>query len=69
MVVWNLKLKGYDRFSIFYMLIMVIYMGQATPETSRMIGGLSGNPIPLLIPIILTFILCQKNPISFRNRN
>lgn len=69
MVAWGLKLKEYDRFSIFYMFIMIIYMGQATPETSRMIGGLSGNPIPLLIPIILTFILCRKNPISFRNRN
>lgn len=69
MVFGSLKLKEYDRFSIFYMFIMIIYMGQATPETSRMIGGLSGNPIPLLIPIILTFILCRKNPISFRNRN
>lgn len=63
------KLKGYDRFSIFYMFVMIIFMAQATPETSRMVGNLSGNPIPLLIPIILTFILCRKNPISFRNRN
>ena len=68
MVAWGLKLKEYDRFSIFYMFIMIIYMGQATPETSRMIGGLSGNPIPLLIPIVLTFILCRKNPITFNNK-
>ena len=45
---------------------MVIYMGQMTPETGRMVGSLSGNPIiPFLIPIILTIILLFRNPISF----
>ena len=69
MFLWNVnKLKKYDHFSIFYMLIMIIYMAQATRETSRMIGGLSGNPIPFLIPIVLTFILCKKNPISFNDK-
>ena len=60
--------KKYGRFEIFYMLVMVIYMAQATPETGRMIGGLSGNPIPFLLPIVLTYILWRKHPISFNDR-
>ena len=48
---------------------MIIYMAQATPETSRMVGSLSGNPIPFIIPIILTLILYKKHPISFKNKN
>lgn len=59
----------YGKFEMFYMFVIVIYMAQATPETSRMIGGISGNPIPLLLPMILTFILLKKNPISFNNKN
>ncbi len=51
------------------MLVMVIYMGQATPETSRMVGSLSGNPIPLLLPIMLTYMLWKKHPVSFNDRN
>ena len=47
---------------------MIIYMAQATPETSRMVASLSGNPIPFLMPIVLTFILCRKNPITFNNK-
>lgn len=47
---------------------MIIYMAQATPETSRMVASLSGNPIPFLILIVLTFILCRKNPITFNNK-
>lgn len=38
-----------------------------TPETGRMVGGLSGNPIPLLIPIVMTIILLVRNTISFSN--
>lgn len=59
----------YGRFEIIYMLVMVIYMAQATPETGRMVGVLSGNPIPLLLPIVLTYFLCRKHAVSFRNRN
>ena len=44
---------------------MVIYMAQMTTDTGRMAGGLSGNPIPFLIPIVLTIILLIRNPISF----
>lgn len=55
-------------FDYIYMFVMVIYMAQATPETSRMVTELSGNPIPLFLPIILTYVLCTKNPISFRSK-
>lgn len=58
----------YGRFEIFYVFIMIIYMAQSTPETGRMIGLISGNPIPFLFPIILTFILCQRHPITFNNK-
>lgn len=68
MIIESNFLKKYGRFEIFYMLVMVIYMAQATPETGRMIGGLSGNPIPFLLPIILTYMLWRKYPISFNNR-
>lgn len=50
------------------MLVMVIYMAQATPETSRMVRGLSGNPIPLLLPMVLTYVLWRRHPISFHNK-
>lgn len=67
MIIEN-NFKKYGRFEIFYMLVMVIYMAQATPETGRMIGALSGNPIPFLLPIALTYILWRKHPISFNDR-
>lgn len=45
---------------------MVIYMAQMTPNTGRMVGTLSGNPmIPFYIPIILTFILLLRHHITF----
>ena len=62
-------LKKYGYFEMFYMFIMVIYMAQATDETSRMVGSISGNPIPFLLPIILTIILCKKHPVSFKDRS
>lgn len=62
-------IKTYGKFETFYILVMVIYMGQATAETSRMIGNLSGNPVPLLLPIVLTYILCRRHSISFNNKN
>lgn len=69
MIIFNIRRKKeYNRYSIFYMFVMIIYMAQATPETSRMVASLSGNPIPFLIPIVLTFILCRKNPITFNNK-
>lgn len=51
------------------MFVMVIYMAQATKETGRMVGSISGNPIPFLIPIVLTYLLCKRHPISFNNKN
>lgn len=44
-------------------------MAQTTPETSRMVGTISGNPIPFLIPIVLTIILLVRNRVNFSNRN
>lgn len=57
----------YPVYEYLYMFVMVIYMAQMTTDTSRMVGGLSGNPVPFLIPIVLTLILLIRNPISFRN--
>ena len=34
-----------------------------------MVGTISGNPIPLLLPIVLSYILCKRHNISFHNRN
>ncbi|MCL1610380.1 hypothetical protein [Marseilla massiliensis] len=59
----------YGRFEVLYMFVMVIYMAQATKETGRMVGSISGNPIPFLIPIVLTYLLCKRHPISFNNKN
>ena len=55
----------YPIYEYLYLFVMVIYMAQMTPDTGRMVGVLSGNPIPLLIPIVLTIILLVRNPISF----
>ena len=65
--------KIHDRFfcplyEYLYLFVMVIYMAQMTPDTGRMVGRLSGNPIPLLIPIVLTIILLIRNPISFHHQ-
>ena len=58
----------YGRYEVIYMFVMVIYMAQATVETSRMIGSISGNPIPLLLPIVMTYFLYKRHPISFNDR-
>ena len=56
----------YPIFEYIYLFVMVIYMAQMTPDTARMVGGLSsGSIFPLLIPIVLTIILLIRNPISF----
>lgn len=57
------------RYEYFYFFVIALYMAQMTPETTRMIGGLSSPWIPFLIPIALTVILLLRNPISFNNRN
>lgn len=57
----------YPVYEYLYMFVMVIYMAQMTTDTSRMVGELSGNPVPFLIPIVLTLILLIRNPISFRD--
>ncbi len=55
-------------FEYLYMFVMVIYMSQMTKETGRMVGTLSGNPIPFFIPIVMTVILLYRNPISFAHK-
>lgn len=60
--------KSTSRFDWWYMFVMVIYMGMATSATKRMVNTLSGNPVPLLLPMILTFILYARNRISFKSR-
>ena len=55
----------YPIYEYLYLFVMVIYMAQMTPATGRMVGTLSGNPIPFLIPIVLTIILLKRNSISF----
>lgn len=58
-------------FNYFYMLVMVIYMGQATRETACMTGGsLVKQFIPIFIPIFLTLVLLYKNKkISYESKN
>lgn len=58
----------WPRFERFYFFVMLIYAAQMTPDTARMIGNLSGNPIPFLIPILLTIVLLFRNPISFADK-
>lgn len=57
----------YPIYEYLYLFVMVIYMAQMRPETGRMVGRLSGDPIPFLIPIVLTIILLIRNPIRFND--
>ena len=43
-------------FERLYVFLMVIYMAQMTPEAGRMVGRLSGDPVPLLVPIVMTLV-------------
>lgn len=54
-------------FEYLYMVVMIVYTAQMTGTTARMVGGLSGNPIPFLIPIVLTIVLLARHRISFDN--
>lgn len=65
----GLKKNLVSSYDYIYMIIMVIYMGQMTEDTARMVGGLSGNPIPFIIPIITTLVFTVNHHISFRNKN
>lgn len=63
------NIKG--KFGVFewvYLFIILLYTAQMTPQTGRMLAGLSGNPIPLLIPIVLTAVLLFRNPVSFADK-
>lgn len=57
-------------FDYLYMIVMLIYMGQATPETRCMISGnIFQEFIPIMIPIVLTGILIYFHKIAFDNVN
>ena len=65
----GLKKNLVSRYDYVYMIIMVLYMAQMTGFTDRMVGRLSGNPIPFLIPIVATCILVNKHRVKFSNKN
>ena len=67
----GINIFGECRVGIFeyvYMFVMYIYMSQMTSTTSRMVGTLSGNPVPFLLPIVLTVILLVSHRVSFKSR-
>lgn len=47
-------------FEYIYMILMIIYMAQMTPATNRLLGSLSSDFIPLLIPLLPTLYLFFK---------
>lgn len=62
----NTKIRTFD---YLYAFVMVIYMAMGTRETSRMVSTLSGNPIPFLIPIILTIIVLNNKSIGLGSKS
>lgn len=62
------KKHKWPLFERFYIFVMLIYAAQMTPETARMIQNISGNPVPFLIPIVLTAILLFKHRINFLDK-
>lgn len=65
----GLKKHIASTYDYIYMIIMVVYMAQMTRDTGRMVGNLSGNPVPFLIPIILTTIFAINHRVKFHNKN
>ena len=59
--------KKVKRFEYLYLFVMIIYLAQMTPRMSRMTTGLTGDWFVLLLPIFLTYILCNRNRISFES--
>lgn len=59
-----------SKFDYFYMLVIIIYLGQATRDTACMTGGsLIKQFVPIFIPIFLTLILLYKNKrISYKSK-
>ena len=57
-----------NTYEYWYLVLMVVYMAQMTSDTSRMVGGISGNPIPFFLPILATIILIKRNNVDFRYR-
>ncbi len=65
----NKKKRTNNLFEYIYMVIMVIYMGQMTPVTSRMVSSISGNLFPFLLPIVASVFLWLRRPVSFFHRS
>ena len=63
------KKYNIDLIDYLYMVVMIIYMGQMTPETSRMVGNISGDLFPFLLPIVLTVFIAIKHRVSILNGN
>lgn len=62
--------REYSKFDFFYMLVMVVYLGQATTETAAMYGvNILKHIIAFSIPIFLSIILLCRNKINFKERN
>ena len=52
-------------FEYFYFIVMFFYAFQLCPATLRMRFGLSGDPIPFILPIALTGILLFRNKVRW----
>lgn len=55
-------------FEFFYFFIVVIYMAQMVPETTRMVGGLSAPWFPFVMPLVLTAIMAIRHRVNFFDR-
>ena len=59
--------KKYGFYEYFYLFVMVIFMAQISGETRYYTFSLS-NPLPSLIPLLLTLLLLFRNRVSFNNK-
>lgn len=64
----GLKKNLVPTFEYLYMIVMVAYMGQMDFATSRMVKFLTGDPVSLFLPIVMTVILISRNKVSFASR-
>lgn len=60
--------RVFNSYYYFYFFVMVLFAARAVPVTGSMVYY-TGNIISFIFPILLTFILLLKYPISFKNRN
>lgn len=60
--------RVFNRYYYFYFFVMVLFTARAVPVTGSMVYY-TGNFISFIFPVLLTFILLLKYPVSFKNRN